>query len=105
MPASIVTVGEKSLHKDIKNLVRKTVEESPDALLDEDDCERRFMRSFFIEADKRRLRAALYCEGLREVGGVMAEILSGNGSKAGCRSLSKAIVILHVPAVMLLCFL
>ena len=48
MPASIVTVGEKSLHKDIKNLVRKTVEESLNALLDEDDCERRFMRSVLI---------------------------------------------------------
>ena len=48
MSASIVTVDEGSLRKDIKNLVRKTFEETLNALFDEDDCERRFVRSFFI---------------------------------------------------------
>ena len=35
MSANIVTVDEESLRKDIKNPVRKTVEETPDAPLDE----------------------------------------------------------------------
>lgn len=35
MSANIVTVGEESLYKDIGNLVRKTVEETLNALLDE----------------------------------------------------------------------
>lgn len=39
------------------------------------------------------------------MGGVIAEMLSANGSEAGCRPLSKVIVILHAPAVMLPCFL
>lgn len=39
MPANIVSVDEKLLRKDIKNLVRKTVEETPDALLDEEASE------------------------------------------------------------------
>ena len=33
MPALIVTVDEESLCKDIKNLVRNTVEETPNAIL------------------------------------------------------------------------
>ncbi len=36
MPANIVSVDEESLHKDIKNLARKTVEETLNALLDEE---------------------------------------------------------------------
>ena len=39
MSANIVTVDEESLRKDIENLVRKTVEETPDALLDEEASE------------------------------------------------------------------
>lgn len=39
MPANIVSVDEESLHKDIKNLVRKTVEETLNALLDEEASE------------------------------------------------------------------
>lgn len=39
MSANIITVDEESLRKDIKNLVRKTVEETPDALLDEEASE------------------------------------------------------------------
>ena len=35
MSANIVAVGEGSLRKDIKNLVRRTVEETLDALVDE----------------------------------------------------------------------
>lgn len=35
MSASIVAVVEGSLRKDIKNLVRRTVEETLDALVDE----------------------------------------------------------------------
>lgn len=35
MSADIVSVDEESLRKDIKNLVRKTVEETLNALLDE----------------------------------------------------------------------
>lgn len=35
MSANIVTVGEESLYKDIGNLVRKTVEKTLNALLDE----------------------------------------------------------------------
>lgn len=48
MSANIASVDEESLRKDIKNLVRKTVEEILNALLDEDDYERRFMRFFLI---------------------------------------------------------
>lgn len=33
-PANFVSVDEKSLRNDIENLMRKTVEETPDALLD-----------------------------------------------------------------------
>ena len=33
MPALIVTVDEESLCKDIENLVRNTVEETPNAIL------------------------------------------------------------------------
>lgn len=36
MSANIVSVDEESLRKDIKNLVRKTVEETLNALLDEE---------------------------------------------------------------------
>lgn len=39
MSANIVTVDEGSLREDIENLVRKTVEETPDALLDEEASE------------------------------------------------------------------
>lgn len=39
MSANIVTVDEESLRKDIENPVRKTVEETPDALLDEEASE------------------------------------------------------------------
>lgn len=39
MSANIVTVDEESLRKDIKNLVRKTVEETLNALLDEEASE------------------------------------------------------------------
>lgn len=35
MAANIASVDEESLRNDIENLVRKTVEETPDALLDE----------------------------------------------------------------------
>ena len=37
--ANIVSVDEDSLRNDIENLVRKTVEETPDALLDEEASE------------------------------------------------------------------
>ncbi len=46
--ANIVSVDEMSLRKNIKNLARKTVEETLNALLDEVEYERRFMRSFLI---------------------------------------------------------
>lgn len=36
MSANIVSVDEESLRNDIKNLVRKTVEETLNALLDEE---------------------------------------------------------------------
>ncbi len=36
MPANIVSVDEESLRNDIENLVRKTAEEAPDALIDEE---------------------------------------------------------------------
>lgn len=39
MSASIVTADEESLRKDIKNLVRRTVEETLSALLDEEASE------------------------------------------------------------------
>lgn len=39
MSANIVTVDEESLRKDIKNLVRKTVEETLNALLNEEASE------------------------------------------------------------------
>lgn len=39
MSANIVSVDEESLHKDIENLVRKTVEETLNALLDEEASE------------------------------------------------------------------
>lgn len=39
MPANIVSVDEESLRKDIKDLVRKTVEETLNALLDEEASE------------------------------------------------------------------
>ena len=39
MSANIVTVDEESLRKDIKNLVRKTVEETLNTLLDEEASE------------------------------------------------------------------
>lgn len=39
MSANIVTADEESLRKDIENLVRKTVEEAPDALLNEEASE------------------------------------------------------------------
>lgn len=48
MSANIVTVDEESLRKDIKNLVRKTVEETLNALLDEVEYELLFIRSFPI---------------------------------------------------------
>lgn len=48
MSANIVTADEESLRKDIENLVRRTVEETPDALLDEVEYELLFIRSFPI---------------------------------------------------------
>lgn len=39
IPANIISVDEESLRKDIKNLVRKTVEETLNALLDEEASE------------------------------------------------------------------
>lgn len=39
MSANIVSVDEESLRKDINNLVRKTVEETLNALLDEETSE------------------------------------------------------------------
>ena len=39
MSANIVSVDEESLRNDIEDLVRKTVEEAPDALLDEEASE------------------------------------------------------------------
>lgn len=39
MSANIISVDEESLRNDIENLVRKTVEETPDALLDEEASE------------------------------------------------------------------
>ena len=39
MSANIVSVDEESLRNDIKNLVRKTVEETLNALLDEEASE------------------------------------------------------------------
>lgn len=48
MSANIVTVDEESLRKDIENLVRKTVEETLNALLDEVEYELLFIRSFPI---------------------------------------------------------
>lgn len=39
MSANIVTIDEESLRKDIKNLVRKTVEETLNALLNEEASE------------------------------------------------------------------
>lgn len=39
MSANIVTVDEESLRKDIENLVRRTVEETLNALLDEEASE------------------------------------------------------------------
>ena len=54
MSANIVTVDEGSLRKDIENLVRKTVEETLDALLDEETSElvgaRRYERTASQEA-------------------------------------------------------
>ncbi len=35
MTAHIASVDEESLRNDIENLIRKTVEETPDTLLDE----------------------------------------------------------------------
>ena len=48
MSANIVSVEGMSLCKDIKNLARKTVEETLNALLDEVGYERLFIRSFPI---------------------------------------------------------
>ena len=48
MSANIVSVDEESLRKDIENLVRKTVEETLNALLDEVEYELLFIRSFPI---------------------------------------------------------
>lgn len=48
MSANIVSVDEESLRNDIKNLVRKTVEETLNALLDEVEYEWLFIRSFLI---------------------------------------------------------
>ncbi|VWL64001.1 hypothetical protein [Collinsella aerofaciens] len=48
MSANIVAVGKGSLRKDIRNLVRRTVEEMLNALLDEFEYERLFIRSFLI---------------------------------------------------------
>lgn len=39
MSANIVSVDEESLRKDIKNMMRKTVEETLNALLDEEASE------------------------------------------------------------------
>ena len=48
MSAKIVSVDEESLRNDIKNLVRKTVQETLNALLDEVEYEWLFIRSFLI---------------------------------------------------------
>lgn len=48
MSANIVSVDEESLRNDIKNLVRKTVQETLNALLDEVEYEWLFIRSFLI---------------------------------------------------------
>ena len=50
MPALIVTVDEESLCKDIKNLVRNTVEETPNAIL----VAGRLFRQVDFEQDSRR---------------------------------------------------
>lgn len=48
MSANFVSVDEESLRKNIMNLVRKTVEKTLGALLDEVERERLFIRSFPI---------------------------------------------------------
>lgn len=48
MSANFVSVDEESLRKNIMNLVRKTVEKTLNALLDEVERERLFIRSFPI---------------------------------------------------------
>lgn len=48
MSANISSIDEESLRKDIRNLLRKTVEETLGALLDEVEYERLFIRSFPI---------------------------------------------------------
>ena len=48
MSANIVSVDEESLRNDINNLVRKTVQETLNALLDEVEYEWLFIRSFLI---------------------------------------------------------
>lgn len=48
MSANFVSVDEESLRNDIKNLVRKTVQETLNALLDEVEYEWLFIRSFLI---------------------------------------------------------
>lgn len=48
MSANFVSVDEESLRKNIMGLVRKTVEETFNALLDEVEYERLFIRSFLI---------------------------------------------------------
>lgn len=48
MSVNIVSVDEESLRNDIKNLVRKTVQETLNALLDEVEYEWLFIRSFLI---------------------------------------------------------
>ena len=48
MSTNIVSVDDESLRNDIKNLLRKTAEETFSALLDEVEYERLFIRSFLI---------------------------------------------------------
>ena len=57
MPANIVSVDEESLHKDIKNLVRKTVEETLNALLDKEASELVAAERYERTADREAYRS------------------------------------------------
>ena len=52
MSANIVSVDEESLRNDIKNLVRKTVEETLNALLDEEASELVFLIAFIFKKSR-----------------------------------------------------
>ena len=66
MSANIVSVDEKSLSKDIKNLLRKTVEETLNALLDEEASElvaaERYERAAGRGPPQRSLREEARCK-------------------------------------------